>query len=88
MSDDIETVLVDAMRHCSRLMGVMKQRGVRRGAETATLAAELGEIHRLGTELCERDWTPDTEIRDLTRRVEWVSAKLLEEITPCDPKPF
>lgn len=87
MSGDIENELVDAMRRCARLADVMKQQGVQRGAQTAELAAELGEIHRLGTALCQSDWTPDTEIRDLTEHVEQTSALMLEEIA-CGDKPF
>ena len=81
MSDDVETELVDAMRHCARLAVVMTRQGVRRGAQTAALAAELGEIHQLGTELCAGGWTPDVEIRALTRRVGRVSDLMLEEIS-------
>jgi hypothetical protein len=85
---NFETALVQAQR-CARLVDVMKRQGARRGrrVQTAALAAALAEVEQLGAEVCAGGWTPDERIEELTRRFDQVSALLLEEITPCGPKP-
>jgi hypothetical protein len=87
-TDDLETVLVQAAQQCARLVGVMKQRGARRGrrAQTAALAGKLAEVQRLGALVCAGGWVADEEIEKLTQRFSQVSALLLEEINPCAEK--
>ncbi len=88
-ADDCEAELVQAAQRCARMVDVLKQRGARRGrrAETAALVCAMAALQPLGAEVCAGGWVADGRIKELTRQFNAVATMLLEEITPCAPKP-